>query len=171
MEGEIINKVANSSLKVFDLEDYYPTNKRIAIDIAQWLFHGLVVKEKEFRFSLDQKDWSEYCDAYVTLYCSTDAILPQWAFMLVSSHLKSVAKDVFIGTPEQMEAFIYQDVLAKIDFTEYQDLPVIIKGCSKQPIPEQAYVTATQYMMNYARSIMFGEACSAVPIYKRKVKK
>lgn len=170
MEGEIVNKVANSVLKVFDLEDYYPLSARMEIDISQWLYQGFVLREKEFRAFLKDFDWSAYKDAYVGLTCSTDAILPQWAFMLVTSHLHGIAKDVFIGNVELVNQSIYQKIIDEIDFSIYKDLPVIIKGCSKHPIPEQAYVQATQKMMGYARSVMFGEACSAVPIYKKSLK-
>ncbi|MHC5201065.1 DUF2480 family protein [Myroides sp. LJL119] len=170
MEGEIVNKVANSILKVFDLEDYYPVNARMEIDIAQWLYEGFVLREKEFRTYLKQFDWSVYKDAYVGLFCSTDAILPQWAYMLVTSHLQGIAKEVFLGNMEMVNQSIYHDIINKIDFSIYQDLPVIIKGCSKHPIPEQAYIQATQEMIKYARSVMFGEACSAVPIFKRSLK-
>jgi len=171
MEGEIVNKVANSALKVFDLEDLYPTNPRMEIDVAQWLYEGLVLREKDFRTALKEMDWSVYQDAYVGLYCSTDAILPGWAYMLLTSYLQPVAKRVFLGDKAHLEKSIYQELLFAIDYSEYQDLPVIIKGCSKKEIPDEAYVLVTQLMMNTARSVMFGEACSAVPVYKRLVKK
>ncbi len=170
MEKEIVNKVANSALKVFDLEDYYPSNPRLQIDISQWLYEGLVLREKEFRSILKDLDWSVYKDAFVGLYCSTDAILPQWAYMLVTSYLHGVSKEVFLGNKQELEKFIYQQIIDSLDFSSYQDLPVIIKGCSKLPIPEEAYVLATNKMCLYARSVMFGEACSAVPIFKRKTK-
>lgn len=168
MEGEIVNKVANSVLKVFDLEDYYPENPRMELDISQWLFHGFVLKEKEFRASLKDFDWAVYKDTFVALSCSTDAILPSWAFMLVSSYLQPIAKKVFLGDLDHLEASIYQDILSEIDYTVYENLPVIIKGCAKKPIPDEAYVLATKKLMPYARSIMFGEACSAVPIFKKR---
>lgn len=168
MEGEIVNKVANSALKVFDLEDYYPDEPRMELDISQWLFHGIVLKEKDFRAYLKEFDWSVYKDTYVAIHCSTDAILPSWAFMLVSSYLQPIVKDIYLGDLHHLEASIYQDILSKLDFSEYLNLPVIIKGCAKKPIPEEAYVLATQKLMPFARSIMFGEACSAVPIFKNK---
>lgn len=171
METEIVNKVANSILKVFDLEDYYPKNPRLDIDISQWLYQGFVLREKEFRAVLKEMDWSAYKDAFVGLYCSTDAILPQWTYMLIASHLDEIAAKVFLGTKEQIDTKVYQEIIDGLDFSIYQDLPVIIKGCSKLPIPEEAYVLATNKMCKYARSVMFGEACSAVPIFKRKVNK
>lgn len=167
MEGEIVNKVANSSLKVFDLEDLYPSNPRMEIDIAQWLYEGFVLREKDFREALKQVNWSAYKDAYVGLFCSTDAILPGWTYMLLTNYLQPIAKRIFLGDRQHLEKSIYQELLLGIDYSEYKDLPVIIKGCSKKEIPEEAYVLATQLMMNHARSIMFGEACSAVPIYKK----
>lgn len=168
MKDEIVNKVANSALKIFDLEDYYPNNPRMELDISQWLFHGFVLKEKEFRAALKDFEWSVYKDAYVALSCSTDAILPSWAFMLVSSYLEPFAVKVFLGDLEHLESSIYQDLLNELDYSEYENLPVIIKGCAKKPIPDEAYILATRKLMPYARSIMFGEACSAVPIFKRK---
>jgi hypothetical protein len=171
MEGEIINKVANSSLKIFDLEEIYPSNPRLEVDIAQWLYQGFVLREKDFREALKQVDWSVYKDAFVGLYCSTDAILPGWAYMLLTSYLQPVVKRVFLGDKDHLEKSIYQELLLTLDYSSYIDLPVIIKGCSKKEIPEEAYVLATQQMMNYARSIMFGEACSAVPIFKKTFKK
>lgn len=168
MEGEIVNKVANSALKIFDLEDYYPENPRMTLDISQWLFHGFVLKEKDFRSALKDFNWEVYKDSFVALHCSTDAILPSWAFMLVSSYLEPFALKVFLGDLDHLESSIYQDVLSQIDYTQYEGLPVIIKGCAKKPIPDEAYVLATNKLMPYARSIMFGEACSAVPIFKKK---
>jgi hypothetical protein len=165
---EIVNKVANSSLEVFDLEDYFPTEPLVVFDISQFLFEGFLLKEKEFRADLKAFNWDSYTNQYVALTCTTDAILPAWAFMLVSSYLQPVAKKVVQGNVQQLKIAIYQDIINKIDFSVYQDKPVIIKGCSKKPIPEEAYVMAIQPMMQVARSIMFGEACSAVPMFKRK---
>lgn len=167
MEGEIVNKVANSALKVFDLEDLYPTNPRMQIDIAQWLYEGFVLREKDFRLALKETDWSIYQDAYVGLFCSTDAIFPSWAYMLLTSYLQPVAKRVFLGDKQHIEKSIYQELLFSLDYSQYLNLPVIIKGCSKREIPEEAYILATQLIMPHARSVMFGEACSAVPVYKR----
>lgn len=168
MENEIVNKVAQSSLMVFDLEDYYPKEIRSNIDISPWLYKGFILKEKEFRAALKSVDWQVYQDHLIAIHCSTDAILPSWTFMLVSSYLQPYAKMVVQGDLRQLDLALYQKIIAELDFSIYQDKPVIIKGCAKKPIPEEAYVMATQKMMNYARSIMFGEACSSVPIYKIK---
>lgn len=168
MADEIVNKVAQSSLMVFDLEDYYPKNERVILDISQWLHAGFILKEKEFREALKNFDFEVYKDKLVALTCSTDAILPSWAFMLVSSYLQPLAKKVVQGSIHQLDMAFYEELISELDFSSYENKPVIIKGCAKKPIPEEAYVMATQKMMNYARSIMFGEACSAVPIFKKK---
>ena len=168
MGEEIINKVAQSSLVIFDLEDYYPQDKPVVLDISQWLFQGFILKEKEFREALKNFDFSVYQDKLVAITCTTDAILPSWAFMLVSAYVQPFAKMVVQGSADQLILTYYQQLIDKLDFSVYDNQPVIIKGCSKKTIPEEGYVMATQKMMNHARSIMFGEACSAVPIFKRK---
>ncbi|WP_372473636.1 DUF2480 family protein [Capnocytophaga sp. ARDL2] len=165
---EIVNKVANSSLEIFDLEDYYPNETIAIIDISQWLYEGIVLREKEFRSALAEIDWNQYDQHLVALHCSTDAIIPSWAMMLVASYLQPYAKEIVQGTKEQLLLSYYQNKINEIDFSVFQDKPTIIKGCAKKPIPEECYVMALKKMQDYARSIMFGEACSAVPIYKRK---
>jgi len=169
MEGEIVNKVANSALMVFDMEDLYPSNPRMELDISKWLYEGFILREKEFRAALKDHDWSVFSDAYVALYCATDAILPAWAFMLVTSYLQPIAKQVFLGDRKHLESALFQDLLQQVDYSEYDGKATIVKGCSKHGIPEEAYVLATQKLMKHARSVMFGEACSAVPIFKKKV--
>lgn len=168
MEDEIINKVAQSSLVIFDLEDYYPEEEGVVLDISQWLFQGFILKEKEFRDALKNFDFTIYQNKLVAITCTTDAILPSWAFMLVSSYVQPYAKMVNQGSLNNLYIAYYQELINNLDFSVYNNQPVIIKGCSKKPIPEEGYVMATQKMMNYARSIMFGEACSAVPIFKKK---
>lgn len=165
---EIVNRVANSVLQVFDLEDYYPEGPRFSLDVSQWLYEGLVLREKDFREQLKNHNWETYKDGFVALSCSTDAIVPAWAFMLITAYLEPVAKNVFWGTIPQMEMGLYQEILQKLDYSSYQDKPVIIKGCSRKPVPQEVYVLATQKLIPVAKSIMFGEACSAVPVYKRK---
>ena len=168
MEDEIINRVANSVLEVFDLEDYYPKGYRVQLDISQWLFEGFLLREKDFREELKGHDWSQYQDQYVAVNCSTDAIIPAWATVLVALHLAPFAKRIVNGTIEDMDTALYQEVLAEIDYAIYKDKPVIIKGCSKKPVPMSAYVIAAQKLQPFAKSIMYGEACSAVPLYKRR---
>ena len=165
---EIINRVANSVLEVFDLEDYYPKGSRVQIDISQWLLEGFLLKEKDFRAHLLQHDWSQYQDQYVAVFCSTDAIVPAWASILVTLHLAPFAKKISNGTLEELETALYQEILPTIDYSVYENKPVIIKGCSKRPVPMSAYVLAAQYLQPFAKSIMYGEACSAVPLYKKK---
>ncbi len=167
MEDEIINKVANSELIVFDLEDYYQNGIRKQIDISQWLYEGFILKEKEFREALKNHDWSQYQDCYVAINCATDAIIPAWASILVTVHLVPFAKKVISGTFETIETALYQENLAKIEYSIYQDKPIILKGCSKKPVPQSAYVLAIQNLQPFAKSIMYGEACSAVPLFKK----
>lgn len=163
---EIVNKVANSVLEVFDLEDYYPAGVRSQIDISQWLYDGFLLKEKDFREHLNSQDWSQYQDQYVAVACGTDAIIPQWAIILVTMQLAPFAKKIVNGYIEDLDASLYEELLPSIDYSVYKDKPIIIKGCSKKPVPMQAYVLAAQHLQPYARSIMYGEACSAVPLYK-----
>ncbi|MBM6500769.1 DUF2480 family protein [Flavobacterium macrobrachii] len=164
---EIINKVANSSLEVFDLEDYYPIGIRTQIDISQWLYEGFLLKEKDFREALKNHDWSQYQNHLVAIHCSTDAILPAWASILVTTHVSSFAQKVVLGTINDLETSLYQEILSKIDYTQYQDKPIILKGCSKKPVPESAYIFAIQELQKVAKSVMYGEACSAVPLFKK----
>ena len=166
MQEEIINKVSNSALEVFDLEDYYVTGIRFQLDMSQWLFEGFILKEKEFRASLKDHNWAQYQDQYVAISCSTDAIIPAWASVLVALHLAPFAKKAVNGTLEDLETALYQDILPTIDYSIYKDKPIILKGCSKKPVPMSAYVTSAQMLYPFAKSIMYGEACSAVPLYK-----
>lgn len=168
MEGEIINKVANSALQVFDLEDYYPKGKRTQLDISQWLYEGFLLKEKDFREQLKNHDWTQYQDQYVAIHCSTDAIVPAWSSILVTLQLAPFAKKVVVGTLEDLDTALYQDILPTLDYSSYEGKPLIIKGCSSKPVPMSAYVLAAQYLQPFARSIMYGEACSAVPLFKKK---
>lgn len=163
---EIVNKVANSVLEVFDLEDYYPKGIRTQIDISQWLIEGFLLKEKDFREHLKNHDWSQYQDHYVAINCSTDAIIPAWASILVTIQLVPFAKKIINGTIEDLESSLYEELLLELDYSQYKDKPLIIKGCSKKPVPMRAYVLAATYLQPYAKSIMYGEACSAVPLYK-----
>ena len=165
MEG-IINKVANSALDVFDLEDYYPKGIRTQIDISQWLLEGFILREKDFREQLKNHDWSQYQDQFVAIHCSAEAIVPAWASILVAIQLAPFTKKIINGTIEDLEASLYEELLTKIDYSVYKNKPVIIKGCSKKPVPMRAYVLAAHYLQPLARSIMYGEACSAVPLYK-----
>ncbi len=168
MPNEIINRVANSKLITINLEDYYPEGKRVLFDIKDWLYEGFVLREKEFRNQVIEFNWSQYQDNYVALTCSTDAIIPAWAFMLLSIHLEPFTKKTIIGNLESLETSIYQDVLYDLDVSEFKDKPIIIKGCSKKPVPQNAYIMLSNKLRPIAKSIMYGEACSSVPLYKNK---
>lgn len=168
MQDEIVNRVANSPLQIFDLEEYYPKNNLIGIDISQWLFEGVLLKEKEFRSSLKEHNWQQYKDVNVYLYCSEDAIIPAWTYSLITTYLAPYVKNVRIGTKEELLDLLYINILNDIDYSVYQDKPVLIKGCAKYEIPQNAYILACQKIMEYAKSVMYGEACSTVPLFKRK---
>lgn len=165
---EIVNRVAASKLEVFDLEDYYPRGQRITLDISQWLEEGFILREAAFRTHLKNHDWSQYRDAFVAIFCSTDAIIPAWATILVTVHLSEYAKKIVHGTTEDIDTALYQEILPTLDYSAYKDKPVIIKGCSHKPVPTNAYLMAANFLRPVAKSIMYGEACSAVPLYKKK---
>ncbi|TSE09332.1 DUF2480 family protein [Aquimarina algiphila] len=169
MAEEIVNRVANNkNLITFDLEDYYPEGNRILFDIKDWLFEGLLLREKEFRKHIAEHDWSQYQNTYVALSCSTDAIIPGWAYLLLTSAVLPFAKKVVVGSLENLETILYNEIINTLDFSEYQDKLLIIKGCANKPVPQGAYISLIQKLQPIAKSIMYGEACSSVPLYKRK---
>lgn len=170
MQNEIVNRVTQSTLELFDLEDYYPEGKRMLFDVKDFLHEGIILKEKDFRHQIENHDWKQYQDAFVAIDCSEDAIVPVWAFMLVASKLNTYAKKVYKGNLQALESALFQEILATINFSYLKDKSVIIKGCSKKLVPESAYITAVEKIQPFAKSIMYGEACSAVPIYKLKKK-
>jgi hypothetical protein len=165
---EIINKVASSGLITFNLEDYYSPGERIELDIKDWLYEGLVLREKDFREQLKNYNWWKFENKYVAVFCSADAIVPTWAFMLIATYLHPFAKKIVFGNVTDLEETIWTDALNKIDFSQFKDERIVIKGCSKIKVPESIYVEVTNRLMPYAKSIMFGEPCSTVPVYKRK---
>ncbi len=165
---EIVNRVANSKLITIDLEDWYQEGVRTVFDIQDWLFEGLLLREKDFRAQVKEHDWSQYQDHFVVLTCSTDAIIPGWAYMLLTTVLAPYAKHVVVGALKDLEEYLYQEKLEQIDFSEYKDKPVIVKGCSNKPVPENAYILLIQKIQPFAKSIMYGEACSSVPLFKQK---
>ncbi|THV61146.1 DUF2480 family protein [Flagellimonas alvinocaridis] len=167
MEKEIVNRVAQSKLVTFDLEDLYPPGERRVLDIKDWLHEGFILREKEFRIHVEGHDWSTYQDAYVALQCSTDAIVPGWAFILVASRLNPYAKKVVVGSLEDMETSLYQTLLDDLDVSQFEGKPVIIKGCSNKPVPKNAYIMAMAKIQQVAKTVMYGEACSSVPLYKQ----
>jgi hypothetical protein len=164
---EIKNKVAESGLITLSLEDYYPRGPRFSLDISPWLYEGLILREKEFRAYLKEHDWEQYQGAYVAVFCSVDAIVPQWAYMLLASKLQSIAKKVAYGSSEQLEAIVMEEALKEVDLSEYCDKRIILKGCGNLPIPPHAYLYFTTRLQTVTKSIMFGEACSTVPIFKK----
>lgn len=169
MSNEIINRVANSKLITFNLEDLYPKGERVTFDISVWLMEGIVLREAVFREKSLEHDWSQYQGKFVALFCSTDAIVPGWAYLLLSLHLAPYAKKVTVGSLEEMEGILFAEILQNLDISEYLDKAVIIKGCANKPIPQNAYVLLAQKLQPIAKSIMYGEACSSVPLYKRKL--
>ncbi len=169
MAEEIVNRVANNkNLITFDLEDYYPEGNRILFDIKDWLFEGLILREKDFRKHVTEHDWSQYQNTYVALSCSTDAIIPGWAYLLLTSAVLPFSKKVVVGSLENLETILYNEIIDTLDFSEYQDKLLIIKGCANKPVPQGAYIALIQKLQPIAKSIMYGEACSSVPLYKRK---
>ncbi|SDR65970.1 Protein of unknown function [Polaribacter sp. KT25b] len=168
MQEEIINRVSNSKLMTFDLEEIYPEGKRVLLDIKDWLFQEIILKEKDFRKSVSEHNWSEYKNSFVAITCSADAIIPSWAFMLVASELTPYANKVVIGDLVLLETVIYQELMEFLDLRDFADKPVIIKGCANKPIPNSAYSFLIAKLQPIAKSIMFGEACSTVPLYKSK---
>ena len=168
MAGEIVNRVAASKLVTIDLEDFYPEGERIAIDLKDWLFEGLVLREKDFREAVHAHDWTAYQDKYDAVTCSTDAIIPSWAHLLVSISAAPHARKVVIGSVELLDAQLYEKIIESLPLEPYTDRPVIIKGCSEKNIPETAYATLVSRLLPVARSLMYGEACSSVPLYKKK---
>ena len=167
MSGEIKNRVAESILITIDLEDFYPEGKRLTLDISQFLFEGILLKEKEFRTSVKSHNWEQYQNCYVALTNTTDALVPAWAFMLLTTYLSPVAKGVSIGSLVQLEISILSKIIEALEVSEFTDKPVIIKGCTNRPIPENSYIQLIQKLQPVAKSIMYGEACSSVPLFKK----
>jgi hypothetical protein len=165
--GEIVNRVANSALITIDLEDYYPKGTRVCFDIKEWLYEGLVLREKEFRSFVNTHDWSTYKDQFIALYCSSDAIIPGWAYMLIRLQLSGIAKQVVVGDLETLETTLYQTTIDNLDLRFCENKPVIIKGCSNKPVPQNAYLFLIDKLQPIAKSIMYGEACSSVPLFKK----
>lgn len=167
MEDIIINRVAKSGLVSLDLEDYYHSGERVLYDLKDNLFMGLILKEKDFRDFLKTHDWSQYTEKNVAITCTEDAVIPTWAYMLLAIHLEPFANTIVFGNLQDLEQKLYNDALAKINFEEYTGAKVVVKGCSKVAVPTTAYVEVTRRLKPYAQSIMFGEPCSTVPLYKK----
>ena len=167
MGEEIVNRVANSSLIPLDLTDYAPTKPIAVLDLKDFLFQGIVLKEKEFRGRLKAFDFSIYTNTTVALNCSADAIVPMWAFMLVTSYLNTVNADIHFGIKEDVFQQIFMNNINAIDASKFESKKVIVKGCGKVPLTEVLYIAITKKLQNAVSSLMFGEACSAVPVFKK----
>ena len=168
MEKEIINRVDQSGLTEINLEDYYPKGERALIDVKKNLFQGLILKEKDFREFVKNEDWKEYQDKFVAITCSADAIVPTWAYMLIASALQPFAKKFVFGDLKTLETILFQEELSKINLEDFKEKRIVIKGCGEIPIPQSAYVELTRILTPIAKSIMYGEPCSTVPVMKKK---
>ena len=167
MNDTFVNKVSESGLITLDLEEYYPRGDTAVFDMKDHLFMGLIIKEKEFRESLKQLDLTSYTGKNVAITCSADATIPMWAYMLVASYLEPVAQQVIFGDTAFLHRTLFLQNLSKINAADYTDKRVVIKGCGELPISETAYVAVTTLLRPVAKSIMYGEPCSTVPIYKK----
>ncbi len=168
MEEPIVNRVARSALITLDLADFYHPGERVVYDLAQNLYQGLILKEKDFRAFVKEHDWSTYAGKNVALTCTAEAIVPTWAYMLLASALTPHAHLVVFGTLEQLEQALFQQALSRLNPEDYRDQRVVIKGCGEVPVPEYAYVEITRLLRPVVKSLMYGEPCSTVPVFKRK---
>ncbi|HEY0176124.1 MAG TPA: DUF2480 family protein [Pedobacter sp.] len=168
IQENIVNKVAASGLVTLNLELYYHQGERVVYDIKENLFHGLMLREKDFREFVKEHDWAAYTGKNVAVICSADAIVPTWAYMLLASKMKPYANEVVFGSQEALEAVLFAKALAKIDTEIYRDARVVIKGCADIEVPVAAYVEITNLLTPVVKSVMYGEPCSTVPIFKRK---
>lgn len=164
----LVNRVANSGLITIDLEKYYPIDPVHIFDLKDYLFKGLILREKEFRSALKEIKWEEYRDGILIITCTTDAIIPLWAYMLISSHAESFAKEIFVGTEAEYMTLHYSRVIANIDISDYEDGRIVIKGCGDKTVPASAYAQLTSKLQPHVKKIMFGEPCSTVPVFRRK---
>jgi hypothetical protein len=171
MSEPIVNKVAESGLITINLEDYYPRGETIVFDLKEFLFMGLILKEKDFREALKKEDWEKYIDKYVAVNCSADAIIPIWAYMLVVSYLQPFAKDIVSGDEKELHRAVFSKNIQQVKAEEFKDQRIVIKGCGDLPIGEFAYAEITKILRPVARSIMYGEPCSTVPVYKKSSSK
>lgn len=168
IQENIVNKVAASGLMTLDLEHYYHQGERVIYDIKENLFHGLMLREKDFRAFIKEHDWSVYAGKNIAVICSADAIVPTWAYMLLATKLKPYAHEIVFGSLDALEAVLFTKALAQIDLSLYKDERVVVKGCADIDIPVAAYVEITNLLSPIVKSIMYGEPCSTVPVFKRK---
>jgi hypothetical protein len=170
MSDAIVNKVAESGLVTLDLENFYPKGEMIVFDMKDHLFMGMILKEKDFREALKNLDWEKFRDKYVAVTCTADAVIPVWAYMLVASNLSGIAKDLVLGNEKELHRTLFLKNLSSIDTKEFADKRIVIKGCGETPIGDFAYAEITKLLRPVAKSIMYGEPCSTVPVYKRSQK-
>lgn len=166
----IVNRVAQSALLTLDLENYYHEGERVVYDLKQNLYEELLLREKDFREFLKQHDWAQYAGKNVAVTCTADAIVPVWAYMLLAVHLAPYAHLVVFGNLEALEDALFREAIGRIDLEAYRDAKVVVKGCSKRPVPVSAYVEVARLLQPVAASVMYGEPCSTVPIYKKPKK-
>lgn len=169
-EKPLVNRVANSGLITINLEEFFPHNELVIFDLKDYLFREFILKEKDFRAALKDHNWDQYQDKVLLVYCSTDAIIPVWAYMLVASYAVPFAKDIFQGNQEAYYKLSFAQALNQLDLSQYEDQRLVIKGCSDHPVPPSAYLDLTRKLQPIAKSIMYGEPCSTVPIYKKPKK-
>lgn len=168
MSDAFVNKVAESGLVTLDLEKWYPRESTAIFDLKGYLFMEMILKEKDFREALKNTDWTVYQDKHVAITCSADAIIPVWAYMLVASYLEPVAREIIMGNDQDLHKHLFLKNLGAIDPLEYADARVVIKGCGETPIPDYVYMEITRKLRPVVKSIMYGEPCSTVPVYKKK---
>ena len=168
MNDPIINKVADSGLITLDPADYYPKDETKTFDLKDFLFMGLILKEKDFREALRNLNWEEYRNKNVAVTCSADAIIPMWAWMLAASYLQPVAKEIVMGDEKELHKTIFLKNLSNINLAEFTDKRIVVKGCGDTPIGEFVYMEITRLLQPVVKSIMYGETCSTVPVYKKK---
>lgn len=168
MEEVFVNKVANSGIETINLEDYFPVGERVSIDVKGLLFMELVLKEKDFREWIKTNDWTQYSEKFVAVYCSSDAIVPTWAYMLIASKLSGIAQKVVFGDLNALESALWENAFNTLEVENYKDKKVVIKGCGDLPVSAAAYTNITSKLLPVVQSLMYGEPCSTVPVFKRK---
>ena len=168
MSEPIINKVAESGLVTLDMETYYPRGETAVFDMKDYLFMQLILKEKDFREALKNTDWSKYRNKNVAVTCTADAVIPVWAYMLVVSYLQPEAKEIIMGDEKELHKTLFIKNISTIDLNEFADKRVVIKGCGETPIADYVYMEITKLLRPVVKSIMYGEPCSTVPVYKKR---
>jgi len=168
MAEEIVNRIAESGLITLDLEQFIPEDQNIAVfDLKDYLFMGMILKEKDFRSALTEHDWDQYQDKYLAVHCSADAIIPMWAYMLIASYAQPFAKEIIFGSTNELKNQILVRNITALNVNDYDQKRVVVKGCGDFPIAESAYLEITKKLRPHVKSLMFGEPCSTVPIYKK----